>query len=103
MFQKAKGILIARQLAKFWRRNMSGHEIPDEYRHLIRPTYDVYPLPNQLYSEAYAIRQSKFHKMLLASSALLVTAIINCIVCGTFDFLAPPPRKVNIPLDQLRD
>lgn len=88
-------LLLRQRLAS--RRNMSGHhEVPENYKHLVRPNMDAgYPLPNKLYSEAYAARQSKYNKMLVLSGLFFLTSIIYTTSIGTYDFLAPPPREVK--------
>ncbi|OTF77935.1 hypothetical protein BLA29_002759 [Euroglyphus maynei] len=99
----ASRLLFRLRMVRMNGRNMSSHDVPEQYRHLVRPNMDTgYPVPNQLYSEAYAARQSKYNKILGLSTLFLLSAIGYCQVNDTFGFLSPPPRKVNIPLDQLR-
>ncbi|KAH9415436.1 hypothetical protein DERP_010292 [Dermatophagoides pteronyssinus] len=99
----ASRLLSRLRLIRLNRRNMSSHDVPEKYRHWVRLDMNKgYPVPNQLYSEAYSARQSKYNKMLGLSALFLLSAMGYCSMNGTFEFLSPPPRKVNIPLDQLR-
>ncbi|KAH9497103.1 uncharacterized protein LOC124493498 [Dermatophagoides farinae] len=99
----ASRLLSRLRIVRASRRNMSSHDVPEQYRHWVRPNMDNgYPVPSQLYSEAYAARQAKYNKMLGLSVLFLLSAMGFCSMNGTFEFLSPPPRKVNIPLDKLQ-
>ncbi|KAI7695639.1 hypothetical protein SSS_07258 [Sarcoptes scabiei] len=80
-----------------------GHGgVPEEYKDLVTPTMnDGYPLPTLLYSEEYAKCQAKYNKMLAAASVWLLSAMIWVYVDDSFGYISAPPKKVNIPLDQL--
>lgn len=93
----ARKLLAMRQLAQFARKNFSDHHVvPEKFKHLQRLHMDVgYPVPKELYVDAYARQQKKNNTMLLLSVAFFIGAVGYVTASNTFDFLSPPPREVK--------
>ncbi|KAH9389103.1 hypothetical protein TYRP_008457 [Tyrophagus putrescentiae] len=92
----ARKLLAMRQLAQTVRKFSDHHVVPEKFKHLQRLHMDVgYPVPKELYVDAYARQQKKNNAMLIFSVIFLASAVAYTTASDTFDFLAPPPREVK--------
>jgi len=73
-----------------------GHGVPERFKHLELRTMNEggYPLPTITYKEAYDRQNAKFNRWLVGSALWLISGATLVSYWGTFDWLAPPPRKV---------
>ena len=96
---KARQLVARKQFLQAVRKFSDHSEVPAAYAHRVQlPMNQSYPLPTQLYSEAYALRQAKNNKLLFGALCFCMAVFSYCYLSGTFDYLAPPPREVNLQL-----
>lgn len=92
----ARKLLAMRQLALTVRKFSDHHVVPEKFKHLQRLHMDVgYPVPKELYVDAYARQQKKNNAMLLFAVLFLASAVTFVTTQNTFDFLEAPPREVK--------
>ena len=91
----ARKLFAVRHFRQSMRKFSDYHGVPEHYKHMQRLNMNEgYPVPKELYADAYARRQSTYNKMLGFSVLLLVSAITFITTQETFSFLSAPPRKV---------